>query len=327
MAGAIWVLGESKGPDLARVSAEVATLGRALGKAASRDVVGVVAGASPDALAAEFAKYAPLVHALAVPQAAETAFASAVAPSLAALIEREQPAYLLVGATSDGKDIAGILSVLLGWGVIANASAVSWQDGRPEVEVSILGGKLVTTSAFTGEHGIITVRPTSVTAEPLAAPGSVDPVTVTVTPEIALPAVAVTSRVTEETAAVPIEEARVIVCAGRGVGSPQGMELVQSLANALGGSVGASRAAVDSGLVPYSQQIGQTGKTVKPRLYVGLGVSGAMQHMVGMQTSETIVAVNRDAEAPITQAADLVVIGDLFAFVPALISALQARSS
>ncbi len=325
MAGAIWVLGESKGSDLARVSAEVATLGSALGAAAGLDVVGVVAGASPDGLAAEFARYLPLVHSLAVPEAAETAFASAVGPSLAALVEREQPAYLLVGATSDGRDIAGILSVLLGWGVIANASAILWQDGRPEVEVSILGGKLLTTSVFTGQHGIITVRPTSVTAEPLASRGSVVPVTVS--PEIALPAVTVVSRVAEESEAVPIDEARVIVCAGRGVGGPEGMHLVQALANELGGTVGASRAAVDSGWIPYSQQIGQTGKTVKPRLYVGLGVSGAMQHMVGMRTSETIVAVNRDAEAPIAEVADLVVIGDLFAFVQALISALQARST
>jgi electron transfer flavoprotein alpha subunit len=325
MAGAIWVLGESKGSDLARVSAEVATLGSALGAAAGLGVVGVVAGASPDGLAAEFARYLPLVHSLAVPEAAETAFASAVGPSLAALVEREQPAYLLVGATSDGRDIAGILSVLLGWGVIANASAVLWQGGRPEVEVSVLGGKLMTTNVFTGEHGIITVRPTSVAAEPLASRGSVVPITVA--PESALPAAAVTSRVAEESEAVPIEEARVIVCGGRGVGGAEGMDLVQALANVLGGSVGATRAAVDSGWVPYSQQIGQTGKTVKPQLYVGLGVSGAMQHMVGMQTSETIVAVNRDAEAPIAEAADLVVIGDLFAFVPALISALQARST
>jgi electron transfer flavoprotein alpha subunit len=325
MAGAIWVLGESKGSDLARVSAEVATLGRALGAAAGRDVVGIVAGASPEGLAAELAKYVPVVHTLVVPEAAESAIASAVAPSLAALVEREQPAYLLVGATPDGRDVAGILSVLLGWGVIANASAIQWQGGRPAVEVSIFGGKLVTTSVFRGEHGIVTVRPNSVTAEPLASLGSV--AAVTVAPKIALPPVAVTSRVAEESQAVPIEEARVIVCAGRGVGGAEGMDLAQSLANVLGGSVGASRAAVDSGWVPYSQQIGQTGKTVKPRLYLGLGVSGAMQHMVGMRTAETIVAVNRDAEAPIAEAADLVVIGDLFAFVPALISALQARSA
>lgn len=325
MAGAIWVLGEAKGSELARVSAEVATLGRTLGAAAGRDVVGLVAGATPDGLAAELAKYVPLVHSLAVPEAAETALASAVAPSLAALIEREQPAYLLVGATPDGRDIAGTLSVLLGWGVIANASAIEWQDGGPAVQVSILGGKLLTTSEFTGEHGIVTVRPSSVTAEPLASPGAVAPVSVAA--KVALPAVTVTSRVAEKSDAVPIEEARVIVCAGRGVGGPEGMGLVQALANVLGGSVGASRAAVDSGWVPYSRQIGQTGKTVKPRLYVGLGVSGAMQHIVGMQTAETIVAVNRDAEAPIAQAADLVVIGDLFAVVPALISALEARST
>src|SRR5512142_2375167 len=106
MAGAIWVLGEAKGAELARISAEVATLGRALGAAAGRDVVGVVAGANPDELAAELAKYVPLVHALTVPEAAESALASAVAPSLAALIEREQPGYLLVGGTPDGRDIA-----------------------------------------------------------------------------------------------------------------------------------------------------------------------------------------------------------------------------
>jgi len=324
MSGAIWVLGESKGTELARVSAEAATLGRVLGETAGREVIGVIAGASPEGVAADLARYVPVVHSLVVPAAAGMAVAVAVAPSLAALIEREQPAYLLVGATSDGRDIAGMLSALLGWGVIANASAIGWQDGEPEVEVSVFGGKLLTTSVFTGGHGIITVRPTSVTAEPLAAPGAV--VAVTVTASVTLPAVAVIDRVTEASEAVPIEEASVIVCGGRGVGGPEGMDLVQALADVLGGAVGATRAPVDSGWVPYSQQIGQTGKTVKPKLYIGLGVSGALQHTVGMQTAETIVAVNRDAEAPIVEAADLVVIGDLFAVAPALISALKARS-
>jgi electron transfer flavoprotein alpha subunit len=324
VSGAIWVLGESKGVDLSSVSAEVATLGRALGAAAGREVEGIVAGAKPDHLAAALSSYVPLVRSLTVPAAADQTFAAAVAPSLAALIAVEQPAYLLIGATSDGRDLAGILSVLLGWGVIANASAIEWQAGRPAVAVNVFGGKQVTTSVFAADQGIITVRPTSIAAEKLATPGVVVPATVT--SALALPAVMVTERVDEASEAIPIEEASVIVCAGRGVGGPEGVALVQALANALGGSVGATRAPVDSGWVSYGQQIGQTGKTVKPKLYLGLGVSGAIQHTVGMQTAETIVSINCDAEAPIMEYADLVVIGDLFAVAPALTSALRARS-
>jgi electron transfer flavoprotein alpha subunit len=141
----------------------------------------------------------------------------------------------------------------------------------------------------------------------------------------ALPTVVVTASVSEISGDVPIEEARVIVAGGRGVGGPDGMTLVRELALALGGSVGASRAAVDSGWIPYSQQIGQTGKVVKPQLYVALGISGAVQHTVGIQSAETIVAVNRDPEAPIVEFADLVVVGDLFAVVPAIVAELRAR--
>jgi electron transfer flavoprotein alpha subunit len=138
--------------------------------------------------------------------------------------------------------------------------------------------------------------------------------------------VAVVERVVEAEAVAPMEEARIIVAGGRGVGGPEGFKIVEQLAQALGGVVGASRAAVDSGWIPYSHQVGQTGKIVKPQLYVALGISGAIQHKVGMQTSETIIAVNRDAEAPIVEFADLVVLGDLFEVVPALVAALRARA-
>ena len=135
----------------------------------------------------------------------------------------------------------------------------------------------------------------------------------------------VVDRVEEAGAAAPIEEARVIVAGGRGVGGPDGFKLVEELAEALGGAVGATRAAVDAGWIPYAQQIGQTGKIVKPQLYLALGISGAIQHKVGMQTAETIVAVNRDPDAPIAEFADLVVIGDLFEVAPALLAELRAR--
>jgi electron transfer flavoprotein alpha subunit len=190
--------------------------------------------------------------------------------------------------------------------------------------MSVFGGKLNTRSTFTGSHGIVTIRPNVVAAEEAAKPGRVD--TAAVDGELRLPKVRVTERIEEAGAAAPIEEAKVIVAGGRGIGGPDGFRLVEELAQELGGVVGATRAAVDAGWINYSQQIGQTGKIVKPQLYLALGISGAIQHKVGMQTAETIVAVNRDPDAPIAEFADLVVVGDLFEVVPAVLAELRARS-
>jgi electron transfer flavoprotein alpha subunit len=131
--------------------------------------------------------------------------------------------------------------------------------------------------------------------------------------------------VDESSEAVPIEEARVIVAGGRGIGGPEGLAVVEELAHALDGSVGATRAAVDAGWIGFSQQIGQTGKVVKPQLYVALGISGAIQHTVGVQGAETVVAVNKDPDAPIAEFADLFVVGDLFAVAPAIVAELKSR--
>ena len=162
------------------------------------------------------------------------------------------------------------------------------------------------------------------TAAPATSPGRVE--ARNVEPARTLPAVRVVERVSEANAAAPIEEARIIVAGGRGVGGPDGFGIVEQLAEALGGAVGATRAAVDSGWIPYSQQIGQTGKIVKPELYLALGISGAIQHKVGMRTSNTIVAVNRDVDAPIAEFADLFVVGDLFEVGAALLERLRART-
>jgi electron transfer flavoprotein alpha subunit len=245
------------------------------------------------------------------------------AERIAAVVESEVPDFIFVGAGPDGRDVAGALSVLTGWGVLVNATSAVWADSGPTVGMSVFGGKLTTTSGFTGESGIVTVRPNVVTAEPASAAGKVE--AREPAGELAQPAVAVVERVTEAGAAAPIEEAKIVVAGGRGVAGPDGFRLIEQIAEALGGAVGATRAAVDAGWIPYAQQIGQTGKIVKPQLYLALGISGAIQHKVGMQTAETIVAVNRDPDAPIAEFADLVVIGDLFEVGPALLAELKAR--
>jgi electron transfer flavoprotein alpha subunit len=324
MAG-LWVLGEvTADGTLARISTEVATLARSLAEASGQEVAGVVVAADPAAAAAELATYLPRVLAVSEPAAADRPWSMIAAERIAALLEPDTKEFMFVGAGPDGRDLAGALSATLGWGVLANALGATWADGSPVVEMSVFGGKLTTTSRFTGPTGIVTVRPNVVTAAPAKKAGSVE--TVEAAGDLRQPAVRVAERVVEAGTAAPIEEARVIVAGGRGVGGPDGFKLVEQIAEALGGAVGATRAAVDSGWIPYGQQIGQTGKIVKPQLYLALGISGAIQHKVGMQTAETIVAVNRDPDAPIADFADLVVIGDLFEVGPALLAELGARS-
>jgi electron transfer flavoprotein alpha subunit len=324
MAG-LWVIGEvTADGGLARISTEVATVARTLAEAAGQDVAGIVVAADPKAAAAELATYLPRVLALTEPAAADNAWAMIAADRIAGVLEPDTKEFILVGAGPDGRDVAGALSALTGWGILVNTTAAAWADGGPTIDMSVFGGKLTTTSAFTDATGIVTVRPNVVTAETAASAGTVEEVKAV--GDLTQPLVAVVERVAEAGAAAPIEEARIIVAGGRGVGGPEGFKLVEEIAEALGGAVGATRAAVDAGWIPYAQQIGQTGKIVKPQLYLALGISGAIQHKVGMQTAETVVAVNRDPDAPIAEFADLVVIGDLFEVGPALLTKLRARS-
>ncbi|MEX1170402.1 MAG: electron transfer flavoprotein subunit alpha/FixB family protein [Chloroflexota bacterium] len=325
--GELWVVGEP-GADggLARLSAEVATLARDLGAQGGRRVAGVVVAAEPEMIATELARYLPTILAIAEPAAVEHAWSAIAAARVAGLLEEhasEPPDVILVGAGSDGRDFAGALSALTGLGVLTSATAVAWTDSGPAVEMSPFGGKLLTTCGFTGGRGIVTVRPSVADAVPGDTTGVVETRQAS---GPALPPVRVIERTSEAGAAAPIEEAKIIVAGGRGVGGPDGFGLVGELASELDGAVGATRAAVDSGWIGYSQQIGQTGKIVKPDLYLALGISGAIQHKVGMQTAGSIVAVNRDPDAPIAEFADLLVVGDLFEVGAALLEQLRARS-
>ena len=327
----IWVVAETNADgSLAKSSTEVATLARTLAESAAGDTAAMVVAADPGAAASELAGYVSRVVAIAEPAADGNAWAQIAAQRAAAILVSEAPAAVLTGAGPDGRDVAGTLAALLDRPVLVNATAVTWGGGAaggadgPAVQMSVFGGKLLTTSAFTdGEWGIVTVRPNVVTAEKASAAGSIE----NRAPEgdLSLPLVKVVDRVEEAAAALPIEEARIIVAGGRGVGGEEGFQLVQEIAEALGGAVGATRAAVDSGWIPYAQQIGQTGKIVKPQLYLALGISGAIQHKVGMQTAGTIIGVNRDPDAPIAEFADLVVVADLFEVGKALLAELQAR--
>ncbi len=289
-------------------------------------MVGIVIAADPAPAAAELATYLPVVWAITEPEAGEHAWSAVAAGHIAGLAgESDPPDAIFVGAGADGRDLAGAVSALTGLGVLVNATAVSWTDAGPSVEMSVFGGKLLTTSGFTGGRGIITVRPNVTTAAPADAAGRRSRPARRQS-AATLPAVRVVERVSEAGAQAPIEEAKIIVAGGRGVGGPDGFGIVEQIAQELGGAVGATRAAVDSGWIPYSQQIGQTGKIVKPELYLALGISGAIQHKVGMRTSGAIVAVNRDPDAPIAEFADLFVVGDLFEVGTALLERLRARS-
>jgi len=323
---AFWVIGEPNADgSLARISAEAATLARSLAAAAGAGSVarGIVIAADSGPAAEQLAGYLPEVVAVTDEAAAGHAWAALAAERAAAVIGEAADAVIIVGAGPDGRDVAGMLAALTGRGVLVNATGAGW-DGRLTVDMSVFGGKLTTTSGFTEAGGIVTLRPNTVTAEVAPAAGTIE--RRPAAGELSLPLVAVVDQIEEAGTAAPIEEARTIVSGGRGVGSPEGFDLVREIAAELGGAVGATRAAVDSGWIPYSQQIGQTGKIVKPQLYLALGISGAIQHKVGMQTAETIIAVNRDPDAPIAEFADLLVVGDLFDVGRALLLALRART-
>jgi electron transfer flavoprotein alpha subunit len=239
---------------------------------------------------------------------------------LAALAESVTPAAVLLAATADGEEIAGRLAARIGSGLLYDV--VDVQSGGKAVH-SIFGGAFTVEAQANGDSPVITVRAGAIEPEPVEGAG--EQVTVEV-PEPAENAAKVVGRQPAVAGDRPeLTEARIVVSGGRGVGSAENFRVVEELADALGAAVGASRAAVDSGYYPGQFQVGQTGKTVSPQLYIALGISGAIQHRAGMQTSKTIVAVNKDEEAPIFEIADFGVVGDLFKVAPQLAEAINAR--
>jgi len=250
---------------------------------------------------------------------------SYAAPAVAAVREA-RPLAVLAPATPNGRDLAAALVGSLDLPAFGPVRSVEVVEGRVRSEQSTLQGSVITTSEpadGVDEPAVLLVLPSTFTPE--EGDGAAEVASPAEAEAGAFAKVSVVERHPAEARVANLEEASVIVAGGRGVGGEAGFELLQQLADALGGTVGASRAAADAGWVPYQLQIGQTGKVVKPVLYIGCGISGAIQHRVGMQTAEHVVAINKDPDAPIGEFADLFVVGDLFAIVPKLIEQIRAR--
>jgi electron transfer flavoprotein alpha subunit len=246
-----------------------------------------------------------------------------VASAIAAQIEGgNKPDAILFPQSYDGRDIAGRLSAKLNLGVLTNLVGLT-DDGQSEH--AIFGGATIVRAKLTNDAPhIFLVRPKSFAPE--ESGGGAPEVEAVSAPDAgATNAAKIKQKHVEERTGPKLDEAAVVVSGGRGLGEAKNFEMVEELAKLLKGAPGASRAIVDAGWVPYAYQVGQTGKTVKPTVYIALGISGATQHMVGMKGAKNIIAVNKDEEAPILSIADLGIVGDVHKVVPKLIEALKAR--
>ncbi len=259
----------------------------------------------------------------------DTPNAMAGVPVAAAIVAATRvkgaPTAILLPQTYEGRDIAGRLSVALDAPVLANAVGLSEVDGRLVAEHAVFGGATIVKAAFTTDRvQLFLVRPKSFAAEGGAgAAGTVEALPI---PDTGRPGAArVLARHAEDRLGPKLDEAPVVVSGGRGLGEKERYALVEELARLLKGAPGASRAIVDAGWVPYSYQVGQTGKTVKPNVYIAAGISGATQHMVGMKGAKHIIAINKDREAPIFAICDLGIVGDVNKILPKLIDALKSR--
>jgi len=313
----VLVLVEHADGALKKVSAELITAARKLGEPAAV-VVGKPGTAAPLTDGLKAAGAAKIY--VAESDDAENYLITPFVDVLASLAESAAPSGVLLAATADGKEIGGRLAARIGSGLLVDVVEV--KEGSVGVH-SIFGGAFTVEAVIPGDTPVITVRPGAIEAEPAGGAGEVVNVEV---PAHAENATKITSRQPAVAGDRPeLTEATVVVSGGRGVGSAENFSVVEELADSLGAAVGASRAAVDSGYYPGQFQVGQTGKTVSPQLYIALGISGAIQHRAGMQTSKTIIAVNKDEEAPIFEIADLGIIGDLFKVAPQLTEAVKAR--
>ncbi len=317
----ILVLAEHDGETVKKVTGELLTLARRFG-----EPIALWVGPGADAGLQRLAEFGAVKVYVADSGGMTDHPVAPAVEVLAELAGRVSPAAILVASTGEGKEIAGRLAVKTESGVLTDVVDLTpAEDGSgPVAEQSIFGGAIIVKSRVRAGTPIIAVRPNAVTPEPSPGPAELEPVAVELSG--AATGARVTERVVAERSERPeLTEASIVVSGGRGVGGSENFALIEQLADSLGAAVGASRAATDAGWYPHQFQVGQTGKTVSPQLYLAVGISGAIQHRAGMQTSKTIMIINKDPEAPIFELADFGVVGDLFKVVPQLLEEIGKR--
>jgi electron transfer flavoprotein alpha subunit len=314
----VLVLVDSANGTLKKSTLELLTAARILGEP-SAVVIGAPGTAA--ALTGQLAEYGAAKVYVAESDEIDQYLVAPKAEILAGIAGQADPAAILVASTAENKEVAARTAFKLGSGFLADAVEIG-EGGS--VKQSIFGGGVTVSSKVAKGTPVISLRANSIAAAP--AVGAAEVVAVPVSLSEAAKSAKVLERVEEAKGSRPsLQDASVIVSGGRGVGSAENFKVVEQLADSIGAAVGASRAATDAGWVPHTMQVGQTGVTVAPQLYIALGISGAIQHRAGMQTSKTIVAINKDPEAPIFELADYGVVGDLFTVAPQLAEELTKR--
>jgi len=314
----VWVYAELTEGKLQPTVVEIMARARELG-----DVTAIALGTGAKVAAATLGKHGAKVVYVNEDKVFDEFLAEPATDALAALHKEQAPDLVLFGFTSDSRDVAGRLAARLGVGLISNASDLEAKDGGFVARVPYFGGAKVATMRANAKPAIVLVRPKSFEASETGGTAEVKELAVSIGD--GSKRARVVERVVEASEKVKLEDAKVVISGGRGMGGPDNFPLLEDLAGALGGAVGASRAVVDAGWVPYSMQVGQTGKSVRPGVYIAVGISGAMQHTVGMKASKVIIAINKDPEALIMKMADLGVVGDALKIVPALTAAVKAK--
>jgi electron transfer flavoprotein alpha subunit len=318
----VWVLAESADSKPTSITLELLTFARSL----NTEIHAIGWGENVESLSTELGNYGATTLNV-VPNVGDSLPGVPVASAIAQAVNSGNgPDLLLIGATYDGRDIAGRLSAKLNVPVLTNVTGLELQDESLVASHSIFGGTQVAKSKFTGnsQPQIFVIRAKTFSAEPSSGSptnvNSLDPGAMDSTN-----AAKIVSRHVEERSGPKLDEADIVVSGGRGLSDKSNYSMIEELAKLLKGAPGASRAIVDAGWVPYAYQVGQTGKTVKPTVYIACGISGATQHLVGMKNAKNIIAINKDPEAPIFSVADLGIVGDTQKILPKLIEELKSR--
>ncbi|OQY95216.1 MAG: hypothetical protein B6D41_06425 [Chloroflexi bacterium UTCFX4] len=320
MSNNILIIAEGRADGLKKVSFELVNVAQPLAAALGGAVQGAVVGSNVGAWANTLAQTGVTQVYVADDAGLQNFAPESYTTALAALIHAAQPAVVLFGATGWGKEVSARVAAQLDWGLATDCTAAQIVNGALVLTRPVYAGKAIAQVQAKSFPIMASIRPniappaeTNKTAAPIQA--------VTIT--LKEPRAQVVETVAQQKSKVDLGEANVVVAGGRGVKGPEGFAPLNELADTLNAAIGASRAAVDAGWIDYTHQVGQTGKTVAPKLYIAAGISGAIQHLAGMSSSKVIVAINKDPDAPIFKVADYGIVGDLFDVVPALNAAIK----